>query len=124
MSGIVFEHFHGAATRVPMDATATPHRDVGYDLLIVGQWTDPADTEINVAWARGTYDAVSGAFASRRYLNYLDDDDPVDDAFGPNAARLAQVKATWDPDNVFRGNHNIEPATEEETRTTARSSAG
>jgi len=47
-------------------------------------------------------------------VNYLDNDD-VGDAvgaavYGPNYARLAEVKRRYDPDNVFRLNQNVEPA--------------
>jgi FAD/FMN-containing dehydrogenase len=110
MSAIAIEHFHGAVTRVPVDATAVPHREPGFDLLITSEWTDPSSTEENITWTRRTFGRFERAFASRRYLNYLDDDDPADDAFGPNRARLEQVKQAYDPENVFRSNHNIAPA--------------
>jgi FAD/FMN-containing dehydrogenase len=46
-------------------------------------------------------------------MNYLADDDTDDEirsAYGPNYQRLAEVKHRYDPDNLFRSNHNIEPA--------------
>jgi FAD/FMN-containing dehydrogenase len=50
----------------------------------------------------------------RRYLNYLGDDDSgsaaLASAYGPNLARLRQIKAQYDPDNVFHLNVNITPA--------------
>jgi hypothetical protein len=51
-------------------------------------------------------------FAGARYVNYLDQDDAADLAgpFGGNYARLAQIKAKWDPGNVFHLNQNIQPA--------------
>jgi FAD/FMN-containing dehydrogenase len=107
MSGIVIEHLHGAPTRVPLDATPAPFRDVGYDLLVVAEWLDASEDEANIAWARATFDAASSAFTDRRYLNYLDDDDTAQDAFGPNAARLEKIKAIWDPDDVFRSTHRV-----------------
>ena len=57
MSAIVLEHFHGAVTRMPVDATAVPHRSDGYDLLIIGEWLDPATTGENVAWTRDAFAA-------------------------------------------------------------------
>jgi FAD/FMN-containing dehydrogenase len=110
MTSIGIEHFHGAVTRVPVDATAVPHRDPGYNLLITGVWTDPSTTDETIAWTRSTFQLLQPSFTNRRYVNYLDDDDPADDAFGGNRERLGRVKNMYDPDNVFRSNHNIAPS--------------
>ncbi len=48
----------------------------------------------------------------QQYVNYVADDEGADHlraAFGPNYERLVQVKRTYDPDNLFRLNHNIPP---------------
>ncbi len=50
MSALLFEHFHGAVTRVGVTDTAVPHRDEGWNLLIPSVWMDPADTEANITW--------------------------------------------------------------------------
>jgi FAD/FMN-containing dehydrogenase len=113
MSAILLEHFHGAVTRIPVAAAAVPHREEGFNLLIPAVWTDPAATDENVAWARRTYDSVRPYLADRRWLNYLGDDDSGDAvraAYGPNYDRLVEVKRRYDPENVFRLNHNIDPA--------------
>ncbi len=114
MTGMLLEHFHGAATRVAPTATAFPHRTTGFNLLVAGEWMSPADTDRNIAWTRDTYAALSGHFASGRYGNYLNADEVGDAgavaaAFGPNAARLREVKRRYDPDNVFHHNQNIKP---------------
>jgi FAD/FMN-containing dehydrogenase len=99
-------------TRVPVLNTAVPHRDVGYNVLITGEWLDPAETEKNVAWARDTYAALEPYSSARRWLNYFSDDDGIDAvkaAYGPNYDRLVEVKRKYDPENLFRGNHNIPP---------------
>jgi FAD/FMN-containing dehydrogenase len=105
------EEFHGAVTRVPPEATAYPHREPGFNLLLVSQWTDPAATEAGIAWARQTFDALAPYMADRSYTNYLtaDDHDRVRQAFGPNYDRLVEVKRHYDPENRFRGNQNIAP---------------
>ena len=112
MSGIVFEQFHGAVTRVGATDTAVPHRDKGWNLLIPSVWTDPADTEANIAWTRETFAAMKPYFGTGRWLNYLGDDqaeDAIRAAYGPNYDRLVEVKRKYDPDNVFHLNHNIVP---------------
>jgi FAD/FMN-containing dehydrogenase len=108
---LVIEEFHGAVTRVPTEATAYPHREPGFNLLLISQWTDPAQTEAGIAWARGTFDALTPYMADRSYTNYLaaDDHDRVRQAFGPNYERLLNVKRRYDPHNRFRGNQNIDP---------------
>ena len=114
MTGIAIEHFHGAVTRVDVSATAVPHREPGFNFLIASTWTDPATTDENIAWTRTTYAAMEPHFAAKRYVNYLDDDereDAVQASYGPNYARLAEVKRMYDPDNVFRLNQNVQPAT-------------
>ena len=113
MSAILLEHYHGAVTRIPVADAAVPHRDEGFNLLVAAVWADPAATDENVAWARTTYDSVRPYLAERRWLNYLDDDDSGDAvraAYGPNYDRLVDVKRRYDPENVFRLNHNIDPA--------------
>jgi FAD/FMN-containing dehydrogenase len=111
MSQVVIEHAHGAMTRVDIGDTAFPHRSEGYNLLFLAQWMNPADDEKNMAWARESYTAMTSFYgAAGRYVNYLDDDeagDPTAQAYGPNYARLRQLKAKFDPTNFFHMNQNI-----------------
>jgi FAD/FMN-containing dehydrogenase len=112
MSGVLFEHFHGAATRVAPDATAFTHRTPGYNFLVAGEWLDPADNDTNIAWVRRYFDAMSPHFRDERYVNYLGDDEgeqAPDAAYGPALARLREVKRKYDPNNLFHLNQNIVP---------------
>lgn len=112
MTGIVIEHFHGAATRIGVTDTAVPHREPGYNFLTASVWTNPAETDQNIAWTRATYADMGPYFARRRYVNYLGDDetpDAVQSAYGPNYARLVEIKRRYDPGNLFRLNQNIKP---------------
>jgi FAD/FMN-containing dehydrogenase len=114
MSGLLLEHFHGAATRVGPTDTAFPHRTVAHNFLAVAEWLEASATPANVAWARDTYAALAPHFASGRYANYLNAEEvtqsgAVSDAFGPNWKRLREVKERIDPDNVFHLNQNIKP---------------
>ena len=112
MTAILFEHFHGAVTRVAPTDTAVPHRKTGWNLLIPSVWTDPSATQANISWTRDTHAALAPHLSERRWLNYLGDDqaeDAVQAAYGPNYARLREIKRRYDPTNVFHLNHNIAP---------------
>ena len=112
MCFLVFERFSGAVTRVDPTATAYPHRQPGYNLLLISQWTDPEQTDIGIAWARETFDALRPYMADRAYVNYMDsdDDDRIRQAYGPNYERLAQLKERYDPTNLFHLNQNVTPS--------------
>jgi FAD/FMN-containing dehydrogenase len=112
MASMLFEHFHGAVTRIGATDTAVPHRAPGWNLLIPTIWTERADTEANVRWTRETHSVLQPHLASGRWLNYLADDeaeDAIRAAYGPNYERLREIKRRYDPDNVFQLNHNISP---------------
>jgi FAD/FMN-containing dehydrogenase len=111
-STILLEHFHGAVCRVGVADTAVPHREEGWNLVLPTIWHDPAEDEANIAWTRETHAALGEFLTERRWLNYLADDqgaDAIRGAYGPNYDRLRELKRRYDPDNVFRNNHNIEP---------------
>jgi FAD/FMN-containing dehydrogenase len=113
MTGVFLEHLHGAATRVPVAATAVPHREPGYNLLVTSVWTDPTASDENISWTRGLYAAMEPFMAGRRYLNYYSEDDVGDDsvrsAYGANYERLVKLKNTFDPTNLFHLNENVPP---------------
>ena len=108
---VAFEDFHGAVVRVPTAATAVPHREPGFNLLITSVWHDPAATDANLEWTRSTYAAAEPYLAGGRYVNYLDTDDVdgVAASYRGNGERLVALKRRYDPDNVFRHNQNILP---------------
>jgi FAD/FMN-containing dehydrogenase len=112
MTGMLLEHFHGAVTRVGATETAVPHREESWNLVILGEWADPAETDTNIAWTRETHAALAPHLAERRWLNYLGDDqgaDAVRAAYGPNYDRLVGVKTKYDPENLFHLNQNVKP---------------
>jgi Berberine and berberine like len=99
MTSILLEHFHGAVTRVGVADTAVPHRAEGWNLFIPSVWMDPAAADENIAWTRDTHTALDDQL-----------DDAVRAAYGPNYERLLAAKRRYDPENVFRHNHNIDPS--------------
>jgi FAD/FMN-containing dehydrogenase len=112
MSHLILEHFHGAASRIPVDQTACAMRIAGFNVVIISQWLDPSENDRHIGWARETYDALQPFFGATRYVNYMGHDeagDPAAVAYGANYGRLRELKAKYDPDNFFRGNVNIRP---------------
>jgi hypothetical protein len=113
MTAMGFEVFHGAVTRVPVDAMAVPHRQPGFNLVITSVWLEPAASEENIAWTRSTFEAMRPFTAARQYVNYQGADEGGEDqvrlAYGPNYDRLVEIKTKYDPENLFRLNQNIPP---------------
>jgi FAD/FMN-containing dehydrogenase len=107
-------HLGGAVARVPSDATAYAGRDVGHHMSIDGVWLPDESAGHAVGetrWARRFFEALQPHRAGSVYVNFLDADDDsarVREAYGDQTyRRLAEVKARYDPDNVFRHNKNI-----------------
>jgi FAD/FMN-containing dehydrogenase len=108
---VIIDQFGGAVARVPADATAFGHRDAAYDLVIAAIWAEPAEQDTHITWARSFWDAMRPHSTEDVYVNYLSDegDDRVRAAYGHHYQRLAQLKRTYDPDNIFHHNQNIKP---------------
>ncbi len=113
LSAIPIMDFHGAYRRVGKTETAYYHRDLRYDIVIAANWTDRADSERNVQWARELYEALQPHLPRGVYVNDLDCDEGADrirHAYGENYERLATLKRKYDPTNFFRVNQNIRPS--------------
>jgi FAD/FMN-containing dehydrogenase len=109
---IFFGAIGGATTRPTPDFTAYAHRDAQFVMNVHCRWEDPADDKRCIAWARDYFNASAPFASGGVYVNFLtaDEGERVRFAYGPNYDRLAQVKRTYDPDNLFRMNQNIKPA--------------
>jgi FAD/FMN-containing dehydrogenase len=110
-SFVVLEHAHGAVSRVKPDATAFPTRSDGFDLVLLSLWGDAAEDARNIEWTRSFHVAMQPWAAGSVYVNGMDQDEVarVPEAYTLNYARLSSIKATYDPSNRFRRNHNIQP---------------
>ena len=102
---------------MPQDATAYVGRDVDHNIIVDAAWLSDQDDTVgaaDTAWARGFLTALQPHRAGV-YVNFLDSDDDtsrVRDAYGDDTyERLAEVKAKYDPENVFHNNQNIQPST-------------
>ena len=113
-SGIGLQQMHGAASRVDPTATAFAHRAEQYDFLILSQWSEASDSDRNVQWTRALFEAMRPHLEESVYVNNLGDEGPgrVQAAYGENYPRLAALKRTYDPDNLFCANQNIDPSTD------------
>jgi FAD/FMN-containing dehydrogenase len=103
---------NGAVHDLPADATAFGHRGAKYATVIAGMWPDPAQNEANTRWVKDYYRALAPHSEEGGYINFAaaDDQARVRSNFGTSYGRLAEIKAKYDPDNVFRHNQNIAPA--------------
>jgi FAD/FMN-containing dehydrogenase len=111
-SAVMLEHYHGAYSRPTPTATAYSHRRPTYDVVIIANWTDPADNARNIAWTRELFAAVQPQLSAAAYVNFLDGDEGAERvraAYGQNYDRLVALKRTYDPTNFFRMNQNIRP---------------
>jgi len=103
----------GAAKRVAKDATAWNTRDATWSMVIAGIDPDPKKAQALKDWGRAYWKAVHPYNMEGAYVNFMMDDEAagrVQATYGDNYARLAAVKAKYDPKNLFRVNQNIKPA--------------
>jgi FAD/FMN-containing dehydrogenase len=102
---------NGACHRVAPDATAFAYRDATFATVIVGIWPDPDDNEANIAWVRDYYAATAPLSEEGGYVNFMaaDDQDRIRANYKGNYERLVEVKRTYDPENLFHLNQNIQP---------------
>ena len=102
----------GAMARVAPDATAFAHRQQRVMVNVAAMYAGPTDRVVKEAWVRDLASALSRGNGAA-YVNFVNDEGPdrVRAAYpGATWDRLAAVKARYDPENVFRRNHNIAPA--------------
>ncbi|MFI5909602.1 FAD-binding oxidoreductase [Dactylosporangium sp. NPDC051541] len=93
----------GAVKRVPKDATAFVHRDALHYASIIAQWSGEEETEANVAWVDDFHEALRPHLTGEVYQNYADRElrDWAAAYYGANYPRLRQIKAKYDPQDVF-----------------------
>ena len=99
----------GGAVAVPDGTTPLASREAAYVIHPFMLWTEPERDPELVAWGRRVRDIFAPWTTGGTYLNFIGDEghERIRAAFGPSYERLLEVKATWDPHNVFSGNHNL-----------------
>lgn len=108
---------NGAASRVNKNDTAWNYRDANYAVVIVGIDPDPANNDKTIAWAKDYWNALHPYSEGGAYINFMMDEgeDRIKATYGDNYKKLAEIKAKYDPQNLFRVNQNIKPFIKEVT---------
>jgi FAD/FMN-containing dehydrogenase len=102
---------NGAAHRVGRTDTPWSYRNANFSEVIVSVDPDPANNERMIQWAKDYWTALHPFSTGGAYVNMIMDEgqDRVVAAYRENYTRLAQIKAKYDPDNLFHLNQNIRP---------------
>jgi FAD/FMN-containing dehydrogenase len=103
---------NGAAAQVQDNETAWNFREANYSIVILGIDPDPHGKETITNWARDYWNALQPYSLGGAYVNFIMDEgaDSVKTNYGKNYQRLSEIKAKYDPENLFRVNQNIKPA--------------
>ena len=112
-SAVILFQIGGALSDLEEAHSPVGNRDARYVLNIAGSWERAADDAANIAWARSAWTDMRSFSTGGTYINFLTADEGPERnaaAFGQGLKRLADVKAKWDPQNVFRTNRNIPPS--------------
>jgi FAD/FMN-containing dehydrogenase len=105
----------GAFSRMNPEETAFVRRNSPFMIGIESNWENPADDEANIGWARDVFRDLQRFSPGGAYLNFPgfaeEGEELMKKSYGDNYSRLQKIKATYDPDNFFRSNFNIQPFT-------------
>ena len=124
LSAIAFQQLHGAASRIGVTDTAFPHRFDHLSMYVHPATDNAAESNKIVAWGRRCWQDMQPFMEDAVYVNGLEDaqeegEQRVLEAYGANHARIAALKATFDPTNFLSGNQNVTPAASAMTRRAA-----
>jgi FAD/FMN-containing dehydrogenase len=115
LTDVIVWHHGGAMSRVGDTETAYAGRDAAFHVTGEASWTDPAQNDEAIAWGREFWDAMGKHSTGGLYLNFPglaeEKEALVRAGYGGNYERLRELKAKYDPANLFRMNLNITPAT-------------
>jgi FAD/FMN-containing dehydrogenase len=101
----------GQMARVPVEATAFSNRKANYLVAVIDVWDEATDDDANSNWVDRAWDSIKDT-RHGVYSNFLQDDavERLGEAYGTTTlARLADIKAKYDPANFFASNVNIAP---------------
>jgi FAD/FMN-containing dehydrogenase len=110
---IVLFHLAGSLDGFGDDDGAVGNRDAGYACVTAAMWPDGGPAEANVEWVRKAWSTLKKYSTGGNYINFQTYDESPErtaEAYRGNLARLAEIKAEYDPENLFRVNRNIAPS--------------
>lgn len=101
----------GVQGRVDPASTAYWHRKAAFLMNVHGRWENADDDERCISWSRELFKETQPYATGGVYVNFMPEDeaDRVGNAYGGNHDRLVEIKSEYDPTNLFRVNHNIQP---------------
>ena len=112
-SAIILFQIGGALNRLEEGHSPVGNRDARYVLNITSAWEKAEDDQENIQWTRKAWEDMKRFSTGGTYVNFLTEDESAERvaaALGKGMGKLAEVKAKWDPKNMFRTNRNIKPA--------------
>jgi hypothetical protein len=102
---------NGVASKVGNNDTPWNYRNANWAMIIAGIDSDPANNDMIMNWARNYWNALHPYSAGGAYINFMmeEGEERIQATYGSNYERLREVKAKYDPMNLFRVNQNIKP---------------
>ncbi len=113
-SNIDIWHMGGELSRIGTADSAFGRRDLPYMIGIEANWDDAKDDAANIEWAQALWTDLHRFSSGTVYLNFPglgeEGDALVRAGYGDNYGRVAEIKRSFDPNNLFRMNQNVLPA--------------
>jgi FAD/FMN-containing dehydrogenase len=108
-------HLGGALNDRDEDDGAVGNRDARYAIGVKAMWEpDEPDASTFPEWVRDGWQRIRPYSTGRSYINFQaadEDTGRIRATYGDNFDRLVEIKKAYDPENLFRVNRNIPPAT-------------
>jgi hypothetical protein len=111
-SAVILFQIAGALNRLEEDYSPGGNRNARYVLNLAGSWEQAGEDTANIEWVREAWNDMKSFSTGGTYINFLTEDEGperIEAALGQGLRRLAEIKAKWDPQNMFRTNRNIKP---------------
>jgi hypothetical protein len=109
VQAVVLPQGGGAYARVKPTATAFAQRAAPFNMFVFSKWEDPSQSDAIGSWSRTAWKKLEPHTKGFYVNEFNDDSSRMRETYGPNFDRLVRIKASYDPNNLFRMNANIAP---------------